>query len=51
MKKLLSLIIIFGILSLSFCAIAQEEPVYLGTAIRSLSNPTMRFGLMELLHC
>ncbi|HHT09170.1 MAG TPA: sugar ABC transporter substrate-binding protein [Atribacter sp.] len=39
MKKLLSLIIIFGILSLSFCAIAQEEPVYLGTAIRSLSNP------------
>lgn len=29
----------FGILSLSFCAIAQEEPVYLGTAIRSLSNP------------
>ncbi len=39
MKKLLSLIIILGIATLSFCAIAQEEPVYLGTAIRSLSNP------------
>ncbi len=38
MKRLLCLAIILGMVAAGFSAIAQEEPVYLGTA-RSLSNP------------